>query len=92
MDAEMVKLIINAGSFGLVIFTVLWLFTRHIPSLNEAMERRSTAFIAALDRQHSDHAAEVEKIGQRFDGGIDRLDESIAKLGDRLEGRGTPRG
>jgi ABC-type nickel/cobalt efflux system permease component RcnA len=77
MDAEMLKFLIQTGSFAVLVFIVLWLFVKHIPRLEERGEKRDTAFLAALDKQHVEHQSEQNRIGDRFDGAVTRIESKI---------------
>lgn len=73
----MLKMLIQSGSFGLVVFVVGWVFARMIPQMDARQEKRDAAFLAALDRQHVEHAQEIKDHREYWDGQIDRLKDAI---------------
>lgn len=49
---------------GFAAGVAIYLLTRTIPRTEERAERRDAAFLAALDKQHTEHKQEVEEARQ----------------------------
>ncbi len=80
-QAQIVGTLIQAGVAGCVL---LWFMFWHSPRQEQRQDRRDdkmqesadlarSAFLNALEQHEAGHAAEMEKIGKRFDRALDRL-------------------
>lgn len=91
-DGEVVKLILQGGSFGLMAIIVVWMLFYGAPMLKaaveskdknhtDAFERITTKFEAMQVRQDDRHERELTK----RDGQMERIVTSLDALTDRIE-------
>ena len=66
-DPDLLKAVLNTGSFALVSWLFFHTFTRLIPGLHDRLDRIGERFERALDQQHAECTEILERQQQRFD-------------------------
>jgi hypothetical protein len=82
-DPELIKTILNFGSFGLVAWLFFHTYSTLIPNLHARLERITERFERALDQQH----AECTEILERQEAKFDRLLAEYRDFTSRQETR-----
>lgn len=83
IDAEMFKILIQGGSFALVVFGFVWTLVKVVPRLEARQDAKDNAFLAALDKQHVEHKEELAEDRVFWNQRLDRLHDKI----DLIPGR-----
>ena len=73
MDAETLKLLVNAGSFGLVVFGWVWFFARAMPDWAARLTAAQDKYEASLARIEASHKDEHARLFEYWDQQIQRL-------------------
>lgn len=75
---------------GFAVAVAWFLLTKSLPRAEERADKRDASFIAALEKQHEDHAGEVRALMDHHERQTDRLEVAIwsARAGDRKSNNG----
>ena len=83
-DLEIVKVLLNSGSFGVVVWLVFHTYTRLIPGLQDRLDNIVDRFEQSLSRQHAECNDMLERQHQKFDAMIAQQRETHERTSDRL--------
>jgi hypothetical protein len=83
-DVELLKGVLNFGSFGLIVWLFFHTYTRLIPGLQDRLDKMVDRFDAALTRQHAECNEMLERQHQKFDAMIAQQRETHERTSDRL--------
>ena len=65
-DPDLIKGILNFGSFGLITWLFVHTYTRLIPSLQDRLDKIAERFETSLEKQHADCNEMLERQREAF--------------------------
>ena len=80
-NEQVLNLIVQFGSFGVLVVIILWVGRVLVPNALAAFERQGERFEKMQERQDARHAAELAK----RDSQLEKLTEVVGALVDRVE-------
>ena len=82
-DLEMLKGLLQFGSFGLVAWLFFWTYTHMIPSLHDRLDRAIDRFERALEQQHAECNVILERQQEKFDALLEEYRQLMVRISDR---------